>query len=88
MTLLELLKSCDHQMRIRIFFGKDNHYFDITESSQMKVFTEYLEWSSVYNQDDSPQVEKWNVQNITFTVGGKEGIEFEVTDRVLFIHLM
>ena len=88
MTLLELLKSCDHQMRIRIFFGKDNHYFDITESSQMKVFTEYLEWSSVYDKDDSPQVEKWNVQNITFTEWGKEGDRIEVTERVLFVHLM
>ena len=88
MTLLELLKSCDHQMRIRIFFGKDKHYFDITESNQMKVFTEYLEWSSVYDKDDSPIVEKWNVQNITFTEWGKEGDRIDITDKVLFVHLM
>lgn len=88
MTLLELLKSCDHQMRIRIFFGKDKHYFDITESNQMTVFTEYLDWSSVYDKDDSPQVVKWNVQNITFTEWGKEGDRIEVTERVLFVHLM
>ena len=88
MTLLELLKSCDHQMRIRIFFGKDKHYFDITESNQMKVFTEYLEWSSVYDKDDSPIVEKWNVQNITCTEWGKEGDRIDITDKVLFVHLM
>lgn len=88
MTLLELLKSCDHQMRIRIFFGKDKHHFDITESNQMKVFTEYLEWSSVYDKDDSPIVEKWNVQNITFTEWGKEGDRIETTEKVLFVHLM
>lgn len=88
MTLLELLKSCEHQMRIRIFFGKDKHHFDITESHQMKVFTEYLEWSSVYDKDDSPMVEKWNVQNITFTEWGKEGDRIDVTEKVLFVHLM
>lgn len=87
MTLLELIKSCDHQMRIRIFFGRDNHYFDITESSQMKVFAEYLSWSSVYDKDDSPGVETWNVQNITFTEWGKEGDRIETTEKVLFIHL-
>ena len=88
MTLLELLKSCDHQMKIRIFFGKDKHYFDIIESNQMKVFAEYLEWSSVYDKDDSPIVEKWNVQNITFTEWGKEGDRIETTEKVLFVHLM
>jgi hypothetical protein len=88
MTLLELLKSCDHQMRIRIFFGKEKHHFDITESSQMKVFAEYLSWSSVYDKDDSPGVEKWNVQNITFTEWGKEGDRIDVTEKVLMVHLM
>jgi len=38
MTLLQLLKTCDHKMRIRIFFGVDKHYFDITDSDQFDVF--------------------------------------------------
>jgi hypothetical protein len=54
----------------------------------MKVFTEYLSWSSVYDSDDSPFVEKWNVQNITFTEWGKEGDRIETTEKVLFVHLM
>ena len=86
MTLLELLKTCDHQMKIRIFFGADNHYFDITNSDQMKTFTEFWEWHSGVD-DDTDFVEKWNVQNITFTKWGKEGDRIETTERVLFVYL-
>lgn len=88
MTLLELLKRCDHEMRVRIFFGQDKHHFDITEYHQMKVFTEYLAWSSLYTNDDTPIVEKWNVQNITFTEWNKEGERIETTEKVLFVYLV
>ena len=61
MTLLELLKTSNHKMRIRIFFGSENHYFDITDSDQFDVFIEHLEYSSLYTNDDTRDVEKWNV---------------------------
>lgn len=86
MTLLELLKTCDHKMRMRIFFGPHKHYFDITDANQKENYTEYLDWCYT-NPDCTPYVEKWNVQNITFTEWGKEGDRIEVTERVLFIHL-
>ena len=91
MTLLQLLKTCDHKMRIRIFFGAEKHYFDITDANQKDVYVEYLEWAyadAVDDTDCTPYVEKWNVQNITFTECGKEGDRIEVTERVLFIHLI
>ena len=86
MTLLKLLKTCDHQMRARIFFGPDDHYFDIKDSSQLKTFAEFWAWHSG-GGDESDFVEKWNVQNITFTEWGKEGDRIEVIERVLFVYL-
>ncbi len=91
MTLLQLLKTCDHKMRIRIFFGAEKHYFDIADANQKDAYTEYLEWAyeHAYGEDPdcTPYVEKWNVQNITFTEWGKQGDRIEVTEKVLFIHL-
>lgn len=87
MTLLQLLKTCDHKMRIRIFFGPDKHYFDITDSDQFDSFIEYLEYSSLYTNDDTRDIEKWNVQNITFTEWGKEGDRIDCIEKVLFICL-
>jgi len=90
MTLYQLLKTSEHKMRLRIFFN--GTYFDITDYSQMGNFTSFIKSYLTDNCDDeeedwSPIVEKWNVQNITFTEWGKEGDRIEVTERVLFIHL-
>lgn len=91
MTLYQLLKTCEHKTRIRIFFR--GTYFDITDSSQMISFTKFIktflteEFDGEEYEDWSPEVEKWSVQNITFTEWGKEGDRIEVTERVLFIHL-
>lgn len=90
MTLFQLLQSSEHKMRLRIFFN--GTYFDITDYNQMNNFTSFIKLYLTDNCDDeeedwSPIVEKWNVQNITFTEWGKEGDRIEVTERVLFIHL-
>lgn len=90
MTLYQLLKTSEHKMRIRIFFN--GTYFDITDYSQMGSFTNFIKLYLTDTCDDeeedwSPTVEKWNVQNITFTEWGKEGDRIEATERVLFIHL-
>lgn len=90
MTLFQLLQSSEHKMRLRIFFN--GKYFDITDYNQMGNFTSFIKLYWTDNCDDevedwSPIVEKWNVQNITFTEWGKEGDRIEVTERVLFIHL-
>lgn len=90
MTLFELLQSSEHKMKVRIFFK--GTYFDITDYKQMDSFTIFVKVYLTDNCDDeeedwSPIVEKWSVQNITFTEWGKEGDRIEVTERVLFIHL-
>jgi hypothetical protein len=90
MTLYQLLKTSEHKTRIRIFFR--GTYFDITDSTQMISFTKFIETYLTEefegeDEDWSPEVEKWNVQNITFTEWGKEGDRIETTERVLFIHL-
>lgn len=90
MTLFQLLQSSEHKMRLRIFFN--GTYFDITDYSQMGNFASFIKLYLTDNCDNeeedwSPIVEKWSVQNITFTEWGKEGDRIEVTERVLFIHL-
>lgn len=90
MTLFQLLQSSEHKMKVRIFFK--GTYFDITDYKQMDSFTIFVKIYLTDNCDDeeedwSPIVEKWSVQNITFTEWGKEGDRIEVTERVLFIHL-
>lgn len=87
MTLLQLLKTSDYKMRIKIFFGSEGHYFEINDSNQFGAFIEYLEYSSLYTNDDTRDVQTWSVHDFTFTEWGKEGDRIENTEKMIFIHL-
>lgn len=89
MSLLQLLKTCERKMRIRIIFGSDNHYFDIADADQKETYTEYLEWAykaSPHN-DCTPEVAKWNIKNITYTEYTKDGDCIETKEDILVIYL-
>ena len=69
MTLLDLLKTCNHECSVRIHFGHEDKYFDIN-SKDKAAFTQWLEWMGIYDSVEdyyNGDVESWNVQQITFT---------------------
>lgn len=89
MTLLDLIKTCNHQVRVRIHFGSEDRYFDI-KACQREAFVAWLEWMGIYDTVKDyygGDIEHWNVQNITFTEWGKEGDRIDVTEKVLFIKM-
>lgn len=89
MTLLDLLKTCDHKMRVRIHFGHESQFFDIN-ADQKEAFSNWLEWMDVYKSVEdyyNGDVEAWNVQNITFTEWDKKGNKIETIERVLFVKM-
>lgn len=90
MTLLDLLKTCNHEMAIRIHFGSEDKYFDIN-SKDKTAFTQWLEWMGIYDDDDSyyhgEDVESWNVQQITFTKYDSKGKRYDEQHPVLFVKL-
>ena len=89
MVLLDLLKTCDHKMRIRIHFGNEDKFFDI-DADQKEAFVSWLEWMDIYGSVDdyyNGDIKSWNVQNITFTEWGREGDRIDVIERVLFIKM-
>lgn len=89
MVLLDLLKTCDHQMRIRIHFGDEDKFFDI-DADQKEAFVSWLEWMNIYGSVDdyyNGDIKFWNVQNVTFTEWGREGDRIDTIERVLFIKM-
>ena len=89
MTLLDLLKTCNHEMAVRIHFGCADKYFDIT-SKDRAAFTEWLEWAGVYDSVEKyydGDVESWNVQQITFTKYDSKGKRTDEQYPVLFVKL-
>lgn len=88
MTLLDLLKTNNHQTRIRIHYNEDK-YFDI-KADQKEAFTAWLEWMGIYDTVTDyyeEDVESWNVQDITFTKWNKNGDRLDTTEKVLFIKM-
>lgn len=89
MTLLDLLKTCNHEMAIRIHFGSEDKYFDI-KSRDKAPFTAWLEWTGLcdgvenYYEGD---VESWNVQQVTCTKYDKTGQRTDEEHPVLFIRM-
>ena len=89
MTLLDLLKTCNHEMAVRIHFGNEDKYFDIN-SKNKAAFTTWLEWMGIYDSVDdyySGDVESWNVQQITFTKYDSKGKRLDEQHPVLFIKM-
>lgn len=87
MTLLELLKTCNHKMAVRIHFGSEDKYFDISDRSK-DSFTDWLEWTGMCDSDYyESDVESWNVQQITFTKYDKTGQRTDEQHPVLFIRM-
>ena len=90
MTLLDLLKTCNHECSVRIHFGHEDKYFDIN-SKDKTAFTQWLKWMSIYDDDDSylheEDVESWNVQQITFTKYDSKGNRYDEQHPVLFIKM-
>lgn len=89
MTLLDLLKTCNHEMAIRIHFGSEDKYFDIS-SKDKTAFTTWLEWMGIYDSVEdyySGDVESWNVQQITFTKYDSKGSRYDEQHPVLFVKL-
>lgn len=89
MTVLDLLKTCNHKMRIRIHFGSEDKFFDI-DADQKEAFVSWMEWMAIYDSVEdyyNGDVESWNVQNISFTEWGREGDRIETIERVLFIKM-
>lgn len=89
MTLLELLKTCNHEMAVRIHFGHKDSYFDIS-SKNKTAFTAWLEWTGMYDGVESyydGDVESWNVQQITFTKYDSKGNRTDEQHPVLFVQI-
>ena len=89
MTLLDLLKTCNHEYSVRIHYGHEGKYFDIN-SKDKAAFTQWLEWMGVYdNASDyyEGDIESWNVQQITFTSYDKNGRRLDEQHPVLFIKM-
>lgn len=64
MTLLDLLKTCNNETAIRIHFGKENKYFDIS-SKDKDAFIAWLEWIGVYDEYiEEGDVEAWHIAQI------------------------
>lgn len=64
MTLLDLLKTCNNETAIRIHFGKENKYFDISNKDK-DAFIAWLEWIGVYDEYvEGGDVEAWHVAQI------------------------
>lgn len=89
MTLLDLLKTCNHEYSVRIHFGHEDKYFDIN-SKDKAAFTAWLEWMGIYDSVENyydGDVESWNVQQITFTSYDKNGKRLDEQHPVLFIKI-
>lgn len=91
-SLLQLLKTCECKIKVRIVFGsEDNRYFDIAADQKQK-YTEYLEWVykadvDIYN-DLTPDIDKWDIQSITTsTEYTKDGDCIETKEDILVIYL-
>lgn len=89
MTLIDLLKTCNHECSVRIHFGYEDKYFDI-ESKDKASFTQWLEWMGIYDSVDdyyNGDIEFWNVQQITFTKYDSKGKRYDEQHPVLFVKL-
>lgn len=89
MTLLDLLKTCNHEMAVRIHFGHEDKYFDIS-SKDKSSFTTWLEWMGMYDSVEyyyNGDVESWNVQQITFTKYDSKGKRTDEQHPVLFVKM-
>ena len=90
MTLLDLLKTCNHECAVRIHFGHEDKYFDIN-SKDKAAFTQWLEWMGICEDSVSNyyegDVESWNVQQITFTKYDSKGKRCDEQHPVLFIKM-
>jgi hypothetical protein len=89
MTLLDLLKTCNHEYAVRIHLGSEGKYFDIN-SKDKATFTKWLEWTGIYDSVDNyynGDVESWNVQQITFTKYDSKGKRYDEQYPVLFIKM-
>lgn len=90
MTLLDLLKTCNHKTAVRIHFGNEDKYFDI-DSKDKASFTTWLEWLGMYDSVEdyyNGDVESWNVQQITFTKYDSKGKRIDEQHPVLFIKMV
>lgn len=89
MTLLDLLKTSNHECSIRIHFGSEDKYFDIN-SKDKAAFTQWLDWMGIYDSVENyydGEVETWNVQQITFTSYDSKGNRTDEQHPVLFVKL-
>jgi len=90
MTLLDLLKTCNHEMAIRIHFGSEDKYFDIN-SKDKAAFIQWLDWTGMYDNVENyydGDVESWNVQQITVTKYDSKGKRTDEQHPVLFIKVV
>jgi hypothetical protein len=88
MSLLDLLKTCNHECCVRIHFGSEDKYFDIN-SKDRSAFVQWLEWMTIYDSVDNHynEIEFWNVQQITFTKYDSKGKRIDEQHPVLFIKM-